>query len=139
MSQFDNAFETTMEKLWENKKYNTLRDVLVTMQPAQVAALFAMMPDNAPAPSCSACCPRSRPPRPLWKMEPDMQEKLIRSFSDTELKSVLDELYVDDAVDLVEEMPAQLWSSDCWLRPTRICARASTSCCAIPRTAPAPS
>ena len=50
MSQIDNAFETTMEKLWENKKYNTLRDVLVTMQPAQVAALFAMMPDNAPAP-----------------------------------------------------------------------------------------
>lgn len=33
MSQIDNAFETTMEKLWENKKYNTLRDVLVTMQP----------------------------------------------------------------------------------------------------------
>ena len=37
-----------------------------------------------------------------------MQEKLIRSFSDTELKSVLDELYVDDAVDLVEEMPANV-------------------------------
>ena len=107
MSQIDNAFETTMEKLWENKKYNTLRDVLVTMQPAQVAALFAMMPDNAPAP-LFRLLPKEQPAETFVEMEPDMQEKLIRSFSDTELKSVLDELYVDDAVDLVEEMPANV-------------------------------
>ena len=37
-----------------------------------------------------------------------LQENLIRSFSDTELKGVLNELYVDDAVDLVEEMPANV-------------------------------
>ena len=107
MSQIDNAFETTMEKLWENKKYNTLRDVLVTMQPAQVAALFAMMPDNAPAP-LFRLLPKEQAAETFVEMEPDMQEKLIRSFSDTELKSVLDELYVDDAVDLVEEMPANV-------------------------------
>ena len=41
-------------------------------------------------------------------MEPDSQELLIRGFSDTELKEVVDELYVDDAVDLVEEMPANV-------------------------------
>ena len=41
-------------------------------------------------------------------MEPDNQELLIRGFSDNELKQVLDELYVDDAADIVEEMPANV-------------------------------
>lgn len=41
-------------------------------------------------------------------MQPEQQELLIRGFSDTELKEVVDELYVDDAVDLVEEMPANV-------------------------------
>lgn len=38
----------------------------------------------------------------------DTQESLIRSFSDSELKEVLDELYIDDAADIVEEMPASV-------------------------------
>jgi magnesium transporter len=42
------------------------------------------------------------------EMEPDDQELLIRGFSDNELKEMLDELYVDDAVDIVEEMPANV-------------------------------
>ena len=42
------------------------------------------------------------------EMEPDDQEALIKSFSDAELKEVLDELYVDDAADIVEEMPANV-------------------------------
>ena len=41
-------------------------------------------------------------------MEPDAQELLIQGFSDSELKEVVDELYLDDAVDLVEEMPANV-------------------------------
>ena len=41
-------------------------------------------------------------------MEPETQELLIRGFSDSELKEVVDELYVDDAADLVEEMPANV-------------------------------
>jgi len=40
-------------------------------------------------------------------MEPEAQELLIQGFSDSELKEVIDELYVDDAVDIVEEMPAE--------------------------------
>ena len=41
-------------------------------------------------------------------MEPEEQESLIQGFSDNELKEVLDELYVDDAADLAEEMPANV-------------------------------
>ena len=42
------------------------------------------------------------------EMEPDTQALLIQGFSDNELKEVLSELYVDDAADLVEEMPASV-------------------------------
>ena len=42
------------------------------------------------------------------EMDADLQELLIQGFSDNELKEVLDELYLDDAVDIVEEMPANV-------------------------------
>ena len=41
-------------------------------------------------------------------MDTDEQELLIRGFSDNEIKEVFDELYVDDAADIVEEMPANV-------------------------------
>ena len=108
MSQIDNtALHATVEKLWEGKKYNTLRDVLSTLQPAQAADILAAMPENAPAP-LFRLMPKELAADTFVEMDPDMQEKLIKSFSDTELKGVLDELYLDDAVDLVEEMPANV-------------------------------
>ena len=42
------------------------------------------------------------------EMDSDSQEMLIKGFSDSELKEVIDELYIDDAVDIVEEMPANV-------------------------------
>jgi magnesium transporter len=42
------------------------------------------------------------------ELEPESQEMLINGFSNTELTEVLDELYLDDAVDIVEEMPASV-------------------------------
>ena len=41
-------------------------------------------------------------------METDMREKLIKDLTDTELKNVLDELFMDDTVDLIEEMPSNV-------------------------------
>ena len=46
------------------------------------------------------------------ELESDFQEMLINGFSNTELKEVLDELYLDDAVDIVEEMPASVVDPD---------------------------
>ena len=42
------------------------------------------------------------------EMDSDMQEKLITGFSDYELHALVDELYVDDTVDIIEEMPANV-------------------------------
>ena len=96
-----------LEKMLEDKKYATLRDILVTMNPADIAAVFADM-EQERLPLLFRLLPKELAAETFVEMEPDAQELLIRSFSDNELKEIVDELYVDDAADLVEEMPANV-------------------------------
>ena len=97
--------EIALRKMLEDKKYATLRDILVTMNPSDIAAVFAGLKDEK-IPLMYRLLPKELAAETFVEMEPDDQELLIRGFSDNELKEVLDELYVDDAVDIVEEMPA---------------------------------
>jgi magnesium transporter len=99
--------EKTLQKMLEDKKYATLRDILATMNPSDIAALFADLEEKH-LPLMFRLLPKELAAETFVEMEPDAQELLIRSFSDNELKEVLDELYVDDAADLVEEMPANV-------------------------------
>ena len=94
-------------KMLEEKKYATLRDILVTMNPSDIAALFEDLEDNQ-IPLMFRLLPKEQAAETFVEMEPDAQELLIRGFSDNELKEVLDELYADDAADIVEEMPANV-------------------------------
>ena len=91
----------------EDKKYKTLRDILVTMNPSDIAGLFVDMEDKQ-IPLMFRLLPKELAAETFVEMEVDDQELLIRGFSDNELKEVLDELYVDDAADIVEEMPANV-------------------------------
>ena len=99
--------EKALLAMLEEKKYATLRDILVTMNPSDVAGLFGGL-DDRQIPLMYRLLPKELAAEPFVEMEPDAQEVLIQRFSDNELKEVLDELYVDDAVDLVEEMPANV-------------------------------
>ena len=99
--------EKALIKMLEDKKYSTLRDILVTMNPADIAALFVMLEDQK-IPLLFRLLPKELAAETFVEMEPDDQELLIQGFSDNELKEVLDELYVDDAADIVEEMPANV-------------------------------
>ena len=101
------TLEETILALAEQKKYPTLRDILVTMNPADIAALFDEL-DEHTLPLLFRLLPKDEAAETFVEMDPDSQELLIRGFSDSELKEVVDELYVDDAVDLVEEMPANV-------------------------------
>ncbi len=94
-------------QLLEDKKYKTLRDILTTMNPSDIAAIFDSLEDRQ-IPVLFRLLPKEQAAETFVEMEPDAQELLIRGFSDNELKEVLDELYVDDAADLVEEMPANV-------------------------------
>ena len=102
------TIESTLSALVEQKKYAALRDILVTMNPADVAAVFEDMDDETALPRLFRLLPKELAADAFVEMEPENQELLIRGFSDTELKEVVDELYVDDAADLVEEMPANV-------------------------------
>ena len=99
--------EKTLLKMLEEKKYATLRDILVTINPSDVAAIFDGLEEKQ-IPVMFRLLPKEQAAETFVEMEPDAQELLIRGFSDNELKEVLDELYVDDAADLVEEMPANV-------------------------------
>ena len=94
-------------KMLEEKKYAVLRDILITMNPSDIAALFVDLEDNQ-IPLMFRLLPKEQAAETFVEMEPDAQELLIRGFSDNELKEVLDELYADDAADIVEEMPANV-------------------------------
>ena len=99
--------EKAVLTMLEDKKYATLRDILVTMNPSDVAGLFNCLEEKQ-IPLMYRLLPKELAAETFVEMEPEAQELLIRSFSDNELKEVLDELYVDDAADLVEEMPANV-------------------------------
>ena len=94
------TFQATITSLLERKKYATLRDILTTMNPADIAALFDDLENDA-LPLLFRLLPKELAAETFVEMDEDMQELLILGFSDTELKEVVDELYVDDAVDLI--------------------------------------
>ena len=99
--------EKAILKMMEDKKYAALREILVVMNPSDIAVLFSGMEENQ-IPLLFRLLPKELAAESFVEMEPDAQELLIRGFSDNELKEIVDELYVDDAADLVEEMPANV-------------------------------
>ena len=97
----------TIETLLKNKKYSSLRDVLSTMNEADIAAIFEEIASDS-LPLLFRLLPKDLAADTFALMDTDNQELLIRGFSDNEIKEVFDELYVDDAADIVEEMPANV-------------------------------
>ena len=99
--------EKALIKMLEDKKYITLRDILLTMYPSDIAAIFSNLEEKQ-IPLMFRLLSKEQAAETFVEMDPDSQELLIKGFSDNELKEVLDELYVDDAADIVEEMPANV-------------------------------
>ena len=100
-------FKSTLETLVSEKKFTTLRDILVTMNPADIAYLFEDLPEQTLL-LLFRLLPKELAAETFVEMDSDQQEMLIRGFSDKELKEVVNELFVDDAVDLIEEMPSNI-------------------------------
>ncbi len=107
MAELQFSLRDTLLKLLEEKRYYSLRDLFNTMNPADIAAVFEDI-DETRLPLLFRLLPKELAAETFVEMEPEQQELLIRGFSDSELKEVIDELYVDDAVDIVEEMPANV-------------------------------
>ena len=99
--------EKALLKMLDEKKYSALREVLSTMNPSDIAVVLSNLEEDR-IPLLFRLLPKELAAETFVEMDPDAQETLIRGFSDNELKEVVDELYVDDAADLVEEMPANV-------------------------------
>lgn len=94
-------------ELLENKDFPQLGNLLKDMNPADVAELFEDLPREKMA-LVFRLLPKELAADAFAYMNPDEQTVLVEAFSDKELHDVVNELYVDDAVDMIEEMPANL-------------------------------
>ena len=96
-------------ELLEEKKYYELKEMLADIEPADIAISFDELSEKHRA-IMFRLLPKETAAEVFVELESDVQEKLIAGFSDNELKEIVDELYVDDAVDIIEEMPANVVS-----------------------------
>ena len=107
MTENFEILQNNLTRMLEEKQYATLRDTLLDMNPRDIADLFLDLPEQQ-IPLLFRLLPKELAAEAFVEMEADEQALLIRGFSDNELKEIVDELYVDDAADLVEEMPANV-------------------------------
>ena len=93
--------------LVQSRKFVKLRELLVGMNPADIAALFEEL-EKKEIPIVYRILPKDLASDVFAYMETETQELLIHSFSDVELKEVINDLWLDDTVDIIEEMPANV-------------------------------
>ena len=96
-----------IQTLYDQKELPRLKQLLTDVNPADIAAIFEEFPSNQRL-LMFRLLSKEDAAEVFVELEVDTQESLIHAFSDNELKEVLDELYLDDAVDVIEEMPATL-------------------------------
>ena len=94
-----------IEDLYNKRELSKIKQTLAGMNPADIATLFEEFPDSQRL-LFFRLLSKEEAADTFVELDGDTQEALIHAFSDNELKEVLDELYLDDAVDVIEEMPA---------------------------------
>lgn len=94
-----------IEALYRKKELSKIKQMLAEINPADIATIFEEFPNNQRL-LFFRLLGKEDAAETFVELDGDTQETLIHAFSDTELKEVLDELYLDDAVDVIEEMPA---------------------------------
>ena len=107
MMQHNLSVAKTIKALLDEKKYQSTKDILLTMNPADIAAIFEELAEER-IPLLFRLLPKEAAAETFAELDPRLQELMIRGLSDTELREIVNELYVDDAADLVEEMPANV-------------------------------
>lgn len=94
-------------KLLEEKKYNVLKEKLKEINSADIPPLLEEL-DKESVVKLFRILPKEQAREAFSYMEPYMKEKLIQDLTDAELKGILNELFMDDTVDLIEEMPSNV-------------------------------
>ena len=96
-----------LKELLENKRYLELRSALAEMNEVNIA-LFLTELSNEGAVLAFRTLPKGLAAEVFANLDPDMQQFIIESITDYEIRVMIEDLYIDDAVDMLEEMPASI-------------------------------
>ena len=107
------VFSEKILELLQEKKYPALQKYLDTLNPADIAECMEDLLDDGEIteedlPRIFRLLPKELASDTFTEMDPTLQEKLIEAFSDRELSEVLADMFLDDTVDVIEEMPANV-------------------------------
>ena len=94
-----------IEDLHTKRQFSAIKTILNQLNPADIAQLLEEF-SNEERLLFFRLLGKEEAADTFVELEPDNQEALIHAFSYNELREVLDELYLDDTVDMIEEMPA---------------------------------
>lgn len=99
------TLKAEIEELHKKRKFSQIKMILGEMNPADIAQLLEEFTSEQRL-LFFRLLSKEEAADTFVELDGDTQEALIHAFSDSELREVIDELYLDDTVDLIEEMPA---------------------------------
>lgn len=91
----------------DERDFSSFREEISTLNPTDIAELFDEIPEEYEG-RFFRLLSKEDAARAFVDMDPEHQKKIINSFTDRELAEILDELFLDDTVDIIEEMPANV-------------------------------
>ena len=103
-------FYKTLEDLGrmvEERQFSQARTLLLDENPVDIAELFEEMPENTLV-LLFRLMPKETASEVFSHLDSDVQQRIVEGVTDKELATILDELFFDDTVDFIEEMPANL-------------------------------
>lgn len=108
MNEQELEFEVEkIEKLIDEKKFNDLRQYLEDVNSADFPSMFEELNEEQTL-LIYRLLSKEKAAEVFAELDSDIQEKLLNALTDKELKNVIDELFMDDTVDLIEEMPSNV-------------------------------
>lgn len=96
-------------KLLQQRQFKAVRSILDVMNEVDIALLLSELEDKELA-LAFRLIPKDKAAEVFANMDSSMQSYLVEIFTEKELKELLDDLYMDDTVDMLEELPANLVS-----------------------------
>lgn len=102
-----------IKEMIHNKQHKELREYLDTLTSQDIAEIMEELVEDdeisyEQLPRFYRLLPKDLAADTFVELNPDLQEELIKALTDREIKQVMDDMFVDDAVDVIEEMPANV-------------------------------
>lgn len=94
-----------LSELFEARKFLKIKEIITSMNEVDTAELLESI-DEEMAVMIFRLIPKEQAAEVFAYMEHDLQESIITTITDSELHNIINELFLDDTVDLLEEMPA---------------------------------